>query len=63
MQPISLRERIKEILWSLCDTEEHLEFYVDKILTAMRESFDQDLNRLEGALSSYHFCQGEDITK
>jgi len=63
MIPTNLKEEIEEILWSLCDTEELLEFYVDKILTAMREAFDRDLNRLEYALSSYHLCQGDDITK
>ena len=59
----NLREEIEEILWSLCDTEELLEFYVNKIMAAMKNAFDQDLSRLECALSSYHLCQGGDITK
>lgn len=63
MQPTNLREEIEEILWSLCDTEELLEFYVDKIMTAMKNAFDRDLNLLEGALSSVHRCQGDDLVK
>ena len=63
MQPTNLREETKEILWGLCDTEELLEFYTNKIMAAMKNAFDQDLNRLECALSSYHLCQGDDITK
>ncbi len=63
MQPANLREEIKEILWSLCDTEELLEFYADKILAAMRDTFDRDLKLFERALSSVFRCQGPDITK
>ena len=66
MQPVSLREKIKEILYDLCGGlvyGDNLEVYVNKIMDAMKDSFDQDLNRLECALSSYHLCQGDDITK
>ena len=62
----NLRDAITKILYDMCGgsvSGDNLEFYVDKIMIATRNKFDQDLELFKRALSSVYSCQGPDITK
>ena len=61
----NLRDVVTKILYDLCGelvSGDNLEFYVDKIMIAMRNKFDQDLELFKRALASRFRCQGPDIT-